>query len=122
MTRWMVPASGYCMVHSKATCANSNPERSGVGKVKWRPAWGSTAQNPLAAPRLVFVIPSGFASRCGGRARTNIGMQRDRFFIHAHHRLLGILGSFLRPQNLLHLGDGVFIEFGHSRTFFPAPA
>src|SRR5947209_7923578 len=40
-TKWIVSASGYAIAKVTATRANSKPERSGVAKVKWRPAFGS---------------------------------------------------------------------------------
>src|SRR5579863_9541100 len=51
ITRWMVFASGYASAKVTATWANSKPERSGVAKVKCRPAFGSTAQKTLAVPQ-----------------------------------------------------------------------
>src|ERR1019366_5186419 len=47
---------------------------------------------------LVFVIPSRFPSRCCGRGWPDVGMQRDRLLIQAHHRLLWIAGFFIRLQ------------------------
>src|SRR3974390_245966 len=64
ITKWMVFASGYANAKVTATWANSKPERSGVAKVKCRPAFGSTAQKTLAAPHRVYSL-SGRASRPG---------------------------------------------------------
>src|SRR5215467_7552271 len=46
----MVSACGYAIARVTATRANSKPERSGVAKVKYRPAFGSTAQKTFAVP------------------------------------------------------------------------
>src|SRR6266851_5778513 len=54
ITRWMVSASGYCIAKWKGICANSNAERSGVGKVKCRPALGSTAQKTCRVKKYVI--------------------------------------------------------------------
>src|ERR1017187_3036337 len=64
---------------------------------------------------LVFVILPRFPSRCRWRGWPDVGMQRDRLLIQAHHRFLWIAGFFIRPQNILHLRDVLFIEFGHGR-------
>src|SRR5450631_2762395 len=64
ITRWMVAASGYWRANSKATCANSTAERSGVGNVKCRPAFGSTAQKTSAVPQRSYSL-SRLASRPG---------------------------------------------------------
>src|SRR5438876_282146 len=47
----MVLAAGYCIARLQANRANSKADRSQVGKVKWRPALGSTAQKTLAVPQ-----------------------------------------------------------------------
>src|SRR3954447_13708224 len=60
----MVFAAGYCSARRERTCANSHPERSGVGKVKCRPALGSTAQKTLAVPQRSYSL-SCLASRLG---------------------------------------------------------
>src|ERR1700684_3697679 len=49
---------------SKTTCANSTAERSGVGNVKCRPAFDSTAQKTLAVPQRSYSL-SRLASRPG---------------------------------------------------------
>src|SRR5215510_11334018 len=64
ITKWMVVASGYASANSTVTRANWKPERSGVGKVKCRPAFGSTAQKTLAVPRRSYSL-SRRASRPG---------------------------------------------------------
>src|SRR4051794_17502117 len=63
-TKWIVSASGYAIAKVTATRANSKPERSGVGKVKWRPAFGSTTQKTFAVPRRSYSL-SRRASRPG---------------------------------------------------------
>src|ERR1022692_165472 len=60
----MVFASGYCMARLQATCANSKADLSGVGNVKCRPAFGSTAQKTLAVPHRSYSL-SCRASRPG---------------------------------------------------------
>src|SRR6266851_3738875 len=60
----MVWASGYANAKVTTTWANSKPERSGVGKVKCRPAFGSTAQKTLAVPQRSYSL-SRLASRPG---------------------------------------------------------
>jgi len=60
----MVAASRYCIASSQTTRANARAERSGVAKVKWRPAFGSTAQITLAVPRRSYSL-SRRASRPG---------------------------------------------------------
>jgi hypothetical protein len=60
----MVLAFGYSSARLTTTLANSKPERSGVGKVKWRPAFGSTAQKTLAVPHRSYSL-SRLASRPG---------------------------------------------------------
>ena len=60
-TKWMVLTSTYSMAIWKASWANSKAERSGVAKVKWPSALGSTAQKTLAVPRRsYFVIPISY--------------------------------------------------------------
>jgi hypothetical protein len=49
-------ASRYCMDSSQATRTNSNAERSGVANVKWRPAFGSTAQKTLVVPQCSYSL------------------------------------------------------------------
>src|SRR5437588_7580647 len=70
ITRCMVLTSGYSIANWHRTCANANPERYAVGNVKWRPPFGSTAQNIGGAAPFVFVIPSRFSSRHGCREGT----------------------------------------------------
>src|SRR3954451_16390669 len=64
MTRWIVFAIGYWQANSATAWANSNPERSGVGNVKCRPAFGSTTQKTFAVPRRSYSL-SRRASRPG---------------------------------------------------------
>ena len=74
------------------------------------------------AAALILVITPSFTPRHGRRGRADVGVQGDWFLIQAHDRLLGIVGLFIRLQNILHLGDVVFIEFGHAPHSFPATA
>src|ERR1039457_4283153 len=60
----MVFAAGYCIARWQATCANSKADRSGVGNVKCRAAFGSTARKTLAVPRRSYSL-SRRASRPG---------------------------------------------------------
>ena len=74
MTRWMVSATGYVRRISSRDLANSDAERSGVAKVKWRPAFGSTAQKTLAVPRRSYSLSRrasrpGLGRREGGHRR-----------------------------------------------------
>src|ERR1700740_835697 len=55
-TRWMVLAAGYANAKVTATWANSKADLSGVGKVKCRPAFGSTAQKTLAVPHRSYSL------------------------------------------------------------------
>src|ERR1019366_1219629 len=64
ITRWIVLAFRYWRASWKAACANSTAERSGVGNVKCRPAFGSTAQKTLAVPQRSYSL-SRLASRPG---------------------------------------------------------
>ncbi len=73
------------------------------------------AQNVGRATALVFVIASRFSTRLDSRGGTDISVQRDRFLVQAEHRLLGIVGLFIRLQHVLHLDDVVFSEVGHGR-------
>src|SRR5436309_2223608 len=91
MTRWIVSASGYWSANWQTTCANSNPERSGVAKVKWRPALGSTAQKTLArATTLVFAIVSCLPPWLGWRRWADVGVKGNWLLIQAHHGRLGV--------------------------------
>src|SRR5580658_7168611 len=80
------------------------------------------AENVGGAAALVFVVASGFPSWCSRRGWADIGMQGDWLLVQTHHWFLGIVGFFIRFQNVLHLGDVVFIEFCHAPHFFPATA
>ena len=61
------------------------------------------------------------ASRPGSsrRGRADIGMQRDRLFIRAHHRFGGIVRSFVRLQHVFHLGDVLIIQSATQHISFP---
>src|SRR5215471_2522308 len=65
----MVFTSGYCIAKLQATRANSKADRLGVGKVKCRPAFGSTAQKTLAVPHRSYSL-SRRASRPGCAGET----------------------------------------------------
>ena len=80
------------------------------------------AENIGRAAPLVLVIPPRFPSRLGRRGGAHVGVQRDWLLIQTHHRFLGIVGLFIRLQNVFHLGDVLVIEFGHAPHFFPATA
>jgi len=58
------PRFGMTQSEFEGHFANSKPERSGVAKVKWRPAFGSTAQKTLAVPLRLYSL-SRRASRPG---------------------------------------------------------
>ena len=74
-----------------------------------------SAENISRTAALVFVIASRFPSRPGGGEGTDLGMQRNRLLIQAHHGLLRIVWLFIRFQGVLHSGNVVFIEVGHGR-------
>jgi hypothetical protein len=74
------------------------------------------------AATLVLVVPPGLSSGSGRRGGTHIGVQRDRLFIQTDHRFLRVIRPFVNLQNILHFGDVIFVEFGHSPHFFPATA
>src|SRR5215831_2510220 len=119
ITKWMVLASGSASASSTVARANSEPERSGVVKVKCRPAFGSTAQKTLAVPRRSYSLsrrPSG----CCRRRGSHIGVQGDRFLIQTDYRFLLVIRPFVHLQDVFHLGDVFFIEVGHHPHFFPA--
>src|SRR6185312_6832618 len=80
------------------------------------------AENVGCAAALVFVVAPCFPSWCSRRGWADVGMQRDWLLVQTHHRFLWIVGFFIRFQNVLHLGDVVFIEFGYAPHFFPATA
>src|SRR5512135_2844253 len=104
-TKCTVSASRYCIASSQATRANSKAERSGVGKVKCRPAFGSTAQKTLAVPRRSYSL----SRRASG----------DRLLIQTDYRFLLVIRPFVYFQDVFHLGDVFFIEVGHHPHFFP---
>ena len=74
--------------------------------------------NPAAALNL----QNGMANMVAFWPPADVGMQRDWLLIQTHHRLFGIVGLFIRLQNIFHLGDVIIIEFGHAPHFFPATA
>src|SRR5215469_7158047 len=119
-TKWMVFASVYANAKVTATWANSKPERSGVAKVKCRPAFGSTAQKTLAAAAFVFVIPARFPAWSCRRGWSHIGVQGDGLLIQTDDRLLRVIRPLIDFQNVFHLGDVVVIQLGHHPHFFPA--
>jgi hypothetical protein len=80
------------------------------------------AENISRATSFIFVIPSCLASRRGWRGGTDIGMQRYRLLNQAHYGVFGVTGPFIRLQDVRHVGDVRFIEFGHAPHFFPATA
>ena len=84
--------------------------------------WFYGTENIGRAASFVFVVPSGFPTWHGRRSRSNIGVQRNRLFVQADHRLLCIVRTFIHLQDVLHLGDVVFIEIRHAPHFFPATA
>ncbi len=74
-----------------------------------------------AAP-LVLIVLLGGLPRFGWDWRAHIGVQRYRFFIQANDRLGGIVGLFIDGQDVLHLPDVLFVQFGDAPHFFPATA
>src|SRR6266700_1390995 len=87
------------MAKWKATCANSNADRSGVGKVKCRPAFGSTAQKTLAVPQRSYSL-SHLASRPGlaGEAGRTSACSVTGFSSRQTRSFIGL-------QDMLHFGD-----------------
>jgi hypothetical protein len=81
-----------------------------------------SAENISRTPAFVFVVAPCFASWHGGRGRADVGVQRDRFLVQAHHRFGWILWTLIRFQHVFHLGDVLIIEFAHAPHFFPATA
>jgi len=76
----------------------------------------------LLSPALVFAIPFGDLARCRSLRRSYVGVERDRLFVQTNHRLGGIVGLFIHRQNVFHLPDVLFVQFGHAPLFFPATA
>ncbi len=89
--------------------------------MKWRPAFGSTAQKTLAVPqRSPFVIPPRFSSWNRWRCRPQVSMQGDRLLIYADHRFLRVIRPLVHLKDVLHLGDIGIIQVGHHPHYFPA--
>src|SRR5260370_11043382 len=105
------------------TRANSGAERSGVGKVKWLPALGSTATKTLAVPQRLYSL-SRLPTWPGraGRGTPQIRMERDRLFVQANHRLGGTIGLLINCQNVFHLAEVLGVQIGDTPHFFPATA
>src|ERR1700730_14810870 len=118
----MVLASGYSITKLTTVRANSKPERSGVAKVKCRPAFGSTAQKTLAVPQRSYSL-SRRASRPGlaGEAGRTSAWSVTGF---SSKQTTGCWGSYGRSylQHSLHLGNVILIRLGHAPHFFPATA
>ena len=123
MTRWIV--FGFRVLKSQFEGHLGELEagaiRRGEGEVTARFRL-DRAENIGCAAALVFVVAPCFAPRFGRRGGTNVGVQRDRLLIQADYRFLRIVRLFVDFQNVFHLGDVVFIEFGHAPHFFPATA
>src|SRR5437763_14266300 len=104
-TKWIVFASGYAIANVTATRANSKPERSGVAKVKWRPAFGSTAQKTLAVPRRSYSL-SRRASRPGiaGEAGRRSACRVIGFSSTQITGLLPVIRPFVHLQDVFHFG------------------
>jgi len=89
-----------------------------VGRVKCRPAFGSTAQKTLPC-RIVCtrcpVLPSGQGQQ---NRRPDVGVQRDRLLVQADDGFGRSVGLFIsRPERLPSL-DVLPIQFRHATTFF----
>ena len=112
---------GMPVPRSTVTRANSKPERSGVGKVKCRPAFGSTAQKTLAVPQRSYSL-SRRASRPGaaGDAGRTSACRVIGFSSRQTTGCLRVIRPFVYLQDVFHLGDVFFIEVGHHPHFFPA--
>src|SRR5262249_22985253 len=80
------------------------------------------AENIGRAATLVLVIPPRFPPWYGWESGPNMGMRGHRFFVQTNYRFGWIVWSFIGLQHVLHLGDVLFIDFGHAPHFFPATA
>ena len=79
-----------------------------------------SAEDMGGAATLVFTIVARLPARRRCGRRSDIGMQRDRFFVQAEDRFFGIIRLFIDLQNVFHFGDVFFIELGYRPHFFPA--
>lgn len=57
-----------------------------------------------AAPP-ILVIAFRHVPRARRMGRPHVGMERDRLFIEADHRLLRVVRPFVESQDILHAGD-----------------
>src|ERR1700682_3936168 len=70
----------------------------------------------------VFVIALGDLARTRRQGRSQIRVERDRFFVQANHRLGGTIGVLINCQNVVHLAEILGVQVGDAPHFFPATA
>src|ERR1700687_2089746 len=70
----------------------------------------------------VFVIALGDLARTRREGRSQIRVERDRFFVQANHRLDGTIGVLINCQDVFHLADVLGVQVGDAPHFFPATA
>ena len=75
------------------------------------------AENIDRAASFVLIVLPRFPTRFGRRGGTNIGVQGNRFFVIAHYWFGWIVRFFVGFQHVLHPGDVLVIEFGHTPLF-----
>jgi hypothetical protein len=83
----------------------------GGGEGEVTPGFGlDRAEYIDRATALVFVIPSGLASGDRGTGGTHVGMQRHGLLVQTHHRLCGIVESFVGRQDVRSRPSGVSVN------------
>src|ERR1700687_5566909 len=70
----------------------------------------------------VFVIALGNLARTRREGRSQVRVERDRFFVQANHRLGGTIGLLINGQNVFHLAEVFGVQRGDAPHFFPATA
>src|SRR6202165_3091713 len=70
----------------------------------------------------VFVIALGDLARTRRQGRSQIRVERDRFFVQANHRLGSTIGVLINCQDVFHLAEGLGVPVGDTPHFFPATA
>src|SRR5262245_27574066 len=98
--------------------AQSTRVRRSVTRTVRFPASGSTAMNTLAVPRRSYSL--SYLATWPGLAGSGSRTFRDQLFaafIHAHHRLLRVVGAVIHVQHVFHGRDKI-----SRRSFRQAPA
>src|ERR1700694_5940620 len=70
----------------------------------------------------VFVIALGDLARTRREGRSQIRVERDRFFVQANHRLRSTIGFLINCQDVFHLAEVLRVHVGDPPHFFPATA